>query len=349
MHKTQLTSMKRIILAILCFFLVQGVMAQVKPDFFPEDVSQEGVEVRCFCTPGVRNKSRAKGINLSYQFIGGGTFTEEDNTLAAPYTDYDRWEQWEFDIKAPVWNKEHLKILLGYKYAFEVFHIGRLGADFPETFGALDQASLKSSSLSAIVTKPLNEEHYLAFRLRYTANGNYSGLMDFDGRFAVYKGLAVFGLKPTEDFEWGFGLNVSKSFRRTSILPFLLYNRNFNTHWGIESAFPGYVYGRYNVGPRSILLFGAEYGSDSYRLGVTLPNDELLDYALNHSEVLCMVRFEQQIAPWVWGNLKLGYQMNFSTNFESKSLNTPGFNVEPTNAFFVHVGLFLSPPDSLME
>jgi len=336
-----------ILATFLC--LAQTIFAQVKPDFFPEDISPEGIAVRCFCKPGVQNKSRSKGLEISYSWLGNGTFKDEEGKFTAPLSQYKTWQQLEIDLKVPVINKDNLKVLLGYKYRSESFDVSRFGGDFTETFQGLDASNLKNSSLSAIVTKPLNATKYLALRLRYTASGNYSGLMDFGSDYAIYKGLALFGVKPDEDFEWGIGLGVVSSYRKTTVLPLFLYNRNFNERWGLESALPGYIFGRYNLSRKSILLFGAEYNSDSYRMKVKQVGNGVLDYALNHSEVLGMLRLEQQIAPWVWGNVKAGYQLNFSSDFESKSVGTTSFQVEPSDGFFFQIGVFISPPDHIFH
>jgi hypothetical protein len=337
------------IFSIACLLLVQTVLtSQTKPEFFPEDISRDGLQVRCYCKPGVRNKSRSKGLEIAYTRLGSGTFEAEDNSVASPYSQYSNWERLKIGLKVPLVNKENLKILLSYKYFSESFSLSQYGIDFSETFQELNARRLKKNSIGAIITKPLNESKYLAFRFGYAADGNYSGLLNFKKDYAVYKALGLYGVKKNEDLEWGVGLSFSKSFRRTTILPFLLYNRNFNKHWGIESVFPAFVYGRYNFSPISILLFGFEYNSDSYRMKVDLPNNGLLDYGLNHSEVTGMVRLEQQITPWVWANVRVGYQMNFSTDFESKSLETIPFNVEPTGGLVFQIGLFISPPDRFM-
>ena len=88
-----------------------------------------------------------------------------------------------------------------------------------------------------------------------------------------------------------------------------------------------------------------EYGSSSYRFDLTTTGGEQFDYAFNHSELLTLLRLEQRFAPWVWGNLRFGYQTNFSTDFESKSLATPEFMVDPSNGLFFEIGIFISPPD----
>ncbi len=334
----------KFIFTFVCLFAIQVLFAQKKPNFFPEDINHEEVRLRFFSTPGILNKSRSKGMEIAYTWLGNGTFEDEDGNVSAPYSEYKNWNQLDFGLKMPIIHKDQFKLLLSYKYNVESFDISSLGADFPETFQELNDKRLKKNSLGIILTKPLNETNYLAFRLGYSTNGNYAGLMNFDSKYAIYKALALFGVKPHDNFEWGIGLSYSQSFRKSSVVPFLLYNRSFNNRWGIESVFPSYIYGRYNLGKKSIFLFGVDYNSQSYRMKSTLS-----DYAMNHSEVLGMLRLEKQIVPWVWANAKLGYQLNFSTDFESKNdISTP-FKVEPTNGIFFQIGIFLSPPDEFFQ
>jgi len=334
---------------ILFLLMAECLSAQIKPDVFPEDIAPEDSPIRCYCSPGVRNKSRSKGLQLSYTSIAEGDFKDEEGFLTGDPSHFNRWTRFEFDLKAPIINRPGFKFLLGAKRITERFNINRFGVDFTDAFKALDASKLKNTSISAIATKPLNEKNYIGIRVRYNANGNYDGLMNFDGKYAVYKFLAAYGIKKSEDFEWGFGLNFSKSFRRTNLLPFIIYNRNFKNGWGIETAFPGFFFGRYNFSRSSILLFGAEYGSDSYRMTFSNDADVFKDYAFNHSELLFLTRLEQQFAPWVWANLRFGYQMNFSTDFESKNLASPEFMVDPSNGLFFEIGIFISPPDDLLR
>ncbi|MEZ4961609.1 MAG: DUF6268 family outer membrane beta-barrel protein [Saprospiraceae bacterium] len=333
---------------IVCFLFslfLAGANAQIKPEFFPEDATEEGIAVRCFCKPGVKNKSRSKGLKLEYSYLSGGDFLAEDTIFQQPFSSLKSIQQFEVDMKAPIINKKGFKFLIGYKYFSEKYSINTAGADYNETFRQLGKGTLKSSSVSVFLTKPLDERRYTAFRLRYSANGNYSGIINFDQQYAIYKLLGMYAIKKSEDFEWGFGLNFVKSFRRTNILPFLLFNKNFNNRWGLESALPGYVFGRLNANQGNILLFGVEYNSQSYRMGIKDTPTGDLDFALNHSEILFSVELEHQFAKWIWASVKSGYQLNFSTDFEEKSANTTSFNAEPTSPFFFRVGLFVSPPD----
>lgn len=329
---------------LLGWLAASTLLAQSKPNFFPEDVTSENVELRCFCKPGIRNKSRSKGLDITYGGLGAGTFKPESAGLNPPYSQYRNWRQLAIGLRIPLINHDHFKVLIGLNYNQESFDISSVGVDFSEVFQTIDLTRLKENSLGLIISKPLNETRYLAFRLRYSASGNFAGLMDFSQPYAIYQGIGLYGIKPDEDHEWGIGLSFSHSFRRTSLFPFILYNRNFNQHWGIEAVFPSYVFGRRNLKTGTILLFGGEYNSESYRLTAGKATIKELNYALNHSEVRALFRLEQRLSSWIWADVKAGYQMNFSTDFEAKRPALQSFQVEPENGFFLRLGLFLSPP-----
>lgn len=306
--------------------------------------------IRCLCKPGVRNKSRSKGVELAYGLIGRGTYAPKgDEQLTPPYSSYSRWQNLRASIQVPVVNKPGFKLLLGYRHTQEFFAFSRFSPDYQETFQALDKNRLYSNSLSAIATRSFNDKNYMVVRLRHSSDGNYSGVKLFDSRYNSFRALVMYGIKRHQDFEWGVGVNVSTGFRRSFMaLPFILYNRNFNDKWAIESTLPAYVFLRHNIKDGTIALGGVELNSQSYRLDVksgAVPQD----YAFNHNELLASLQLERRIAPWVWVNVKAGYQFNLNASFESKLPNGADFRVNPSNAPFFRMGIFLSPPSKFVK
>jgi len=299
-------------------------------------------DLKCFCKPGVANKFRAKGLSLSYGINTGGSYEAAGNSsfLDTP-SSLNRLSNFEFKIKIPLLLKEQTRVLLGYQYYSEFYEFERVGSDFEATFQNLDNNNLKKNSYSIILSHSLDEDNYLGVRYSYSLNGNYDGWMEFGSRYAIHKLIGIYGFKKSDDFEWGLGLIFSKSFRRTNALPFLLYNRNFSDKWGIESVFPANVFLRYNIDPSSICAIGLEYGSQSFRLSVddTIPQD----YAFNHSELSLVWSLERHLTSWIWANIKLGYQRNFSSDFEARSATTIPFFAAPNDGFFFNFGFFVSP------
>ncbi len=335
---------------IVCYLLLIGLfptegMAQLKPDFFPEDIEAWDEQGRCnFCQPGVRNKSRSRGVALVYGIQSQATFEPEDEELGDEPSTFRQLDFLMIDLKVPILNKDRFKFLLSFKYLRENYSFGELSGPQSQVFQLLGDFPLKSHSIGFIASHSLNEDSYLAFQGKYANNGNYTTAFSFRNRSAIYQIRGVLGFKPTDDFEWGVGINASQSFRRFSLIPFLIFNRNFNRRWGIESVLPAYAFLRHNLNDRNILLFGPQYVSRSYQLTNPLDENDPFDYALNHSEILASLRWQHQWIPWIWSSVRLGYRFNFSTDFESRTPPIETFQADPTNSPSFHISLFLSPP-----
>ena len=341
--------------SIVLFFLSFSLAlhAQVKPNFFPEDIPATGVEQMCFCKPGVSNKSKSRGLELSYTWFGGSDFISDidDETRLS---NFNKFQNFKFSIKVPVIYKGSFTLILGYKLLSDYYDFDRIGNEFAEAFQAMEVQALKSNALDVIMTKSLDENRYIAARIGYAANGNYRDWikfdwLNFDARYSIYKFLGLYAIKPNDNFEWGFGVTGSTSFRRNSFVPFLVYNRTFNDRWGIESIFPGYMYGRYNLSPSDIFLFGTEYSSRSYRLDLNRPMRENIDYALNQSAIVLSVQLDHQFSPWVWANIKAGYRLNLDSEFLGKNDSSITFDADVSDAPFIQMGIFITPPDNFKD
>ena len=231
-----------------------------------------------------------------------------------------------FKLRFPIINKDNLRLILGYSYRPERYHIGAVGPDFTDFFQNIDDRWLKSNSFSLFLSKPLGTKYYTAFRFRLMYNGDYDQWINFEDRYTIYNAVGLFGFKKRSDLEWGFGINFSSSFRRTIALPFLFYNQTFNEKWGIEMILPSQVYLRHNIKPTSILLTGFEYNSRSYSVDIEGQSEFTGIYNMNHSELRAVISLEQQIVPWVWLNVKGGFQLNFSTDFDAVDDSKVSFN-----------------------
>lgn len=329
----------------LLFFLCPIVLtSQVKPDFFPEEILVGNDIIQCFCEPGVLHKRPSKGLSIIYGYSNSGSYEPEGGTqFANDPSILNRQERLEIKLKIPLIIKDRLRLLLGYKYYSENYDLQLIGEDFRSVFQMLDTEQFKNNEFSTILSYSLNDKNYIGFRYRYALNGNYDGWLDMDSRYAIHSFMGVYGIKKTDAFEWGVGMFLNKSFRRTTVLPFILYNRTFNFNWGIEALFPANIFLRHNLNNSTIASLGIEYGSKSFRVNSTGTGGIPFDYAFNHSELLTSLSLEKRLISWLWINGQVGFQKNFSNDFEGKLDTTPSFQAEPNNGLFFRVGLFLSP------
>ena len=326
-------------------------VGQTLPDFVPDDIDPQSTNIQAFCKPGLDNTSRSRGLDLSYTMNTASRFTEEKTPLSESLTSINSLRNLLFDLKIPIINKDGFKLLLAYKYVQDDYDLGAIGADFSTVFSGLENEVLKGNDYGIIISKSIDENKYLAFYGKYGAKGNYEKWTSFDPKYAIYKARLLFGKKPKEDYEWGIGLNFTSSFRNTTMLPFIILNKNFNDKWGFESVLPAYALMRYNLDKKNIFLGGMQVAGQTFR--VDLPNDSMpdmpFDYSINRSEIRVTALWERQIVPWIWTSAQLGYQFHFTTKFEAKNDVSPTFDVDPTNSIFFNLSLFLSPPDEMMQ
>ncbi len=302
-----------------------------------------------YCSPGVDNKSRSRGIEFSYQMSSVGRWNGVNGINSYSLNGI---EALTFKLKAPLLLKPDLKILAGYTYQPEDIEMGTsLGSNFPVLL-PIGDTRLKSHGLALYAIKSLDARHYMALRFKLTSSGDYNGFLNFDRAFVSYSAIAAYGIKPHKDLEYGFGLSFSKNSQRTLVLPFMFYNKNFNDKLGLEATIPTDINLRWNMNKETNLLVGYNLSSSSY--GVNLPTTEVSQnidqsefrspFVLRHSEIQAGFSLERQIVPWVWANFKGGYQFNLNTRLQSMVPGIDDFRYRPDNGMYFRVGFFISPP-----
>ncbi|MEN0007006.1 MAG: DUF6268 family outer membrane beta-barrel protein [Bacteroidota bacterium] len=304
-----------------------------------------------FSKPGVLNKSRSKGLEITRGYSSGfSMFDRSRSNDAIGQSQVDYVTSFRAKLKIPLLNKPSFKLLLGYEYADETYHFGQITGGQSSIFQGLDGNTLKSTRYTFYATKSFTEKYYAVFRARASFNGDYDGMANFDHRYAIYSGIAAFGKKVSDSKEWGIGVSYSTGFRNTRIIPFLVYNQTFNDKWGLEAILPLQVMGRYNYSPKTLLLFGGEFTSNAYSVDLQqAPQDLASVFHIRHASIDASVTLQQQIVPWIWLQAKGGYQLPFSTAVENTLQPELDFNATRGNNFFLRVGLFLSPPDKFMK
>lgn len=328
---------------------ISQLFTQARPPIFPEDIESTSLTPVRFLNKNVRNKSRSKGLDLTYTRVLGGKIKGEDIRLQKPLSETKTLDNISFKIKVPIIRQGNFKMLIGYRYQTEQYQFSNIGPSFTEIFQQLDGKSLKNSGFGLIGSYDINSRISAAARVQALYKGDYEGIANFKNRYAVYQIQATVSVRASEDIEWGVGLNFSKSFRRTIAIPFFMYNRTFNDHWGIELSLPAAMMLRYNISPKSIFLFGPKFNSKSYSITIPNGNENGIIYNLNHSEIRLSLDWEQEIRPWIWFNAEVGFQYNFSTDFEVPVNDAQSFEVEPAHTPFFKIGLFVCPPDSFLN
>ena len=342
-----------IILLLFLLLYTTKTIAQVKPIILPEQIdASSSLHLRCYCKPGIKNKSRSRGLDISYHYLAGSTLhgTSEQPLQTGTLGNTSALTNLIVKLKIPIVNKEGLKVLAGYNYLEENYHFENIGDHYQDLYNNLNQSNFKSNAFSLYLIKSLNEKHYFALQSRLLYNGNYNGWMSFEKRYRHYNLIGAFGFKPNDNFEWGLGLLYAYNLKKKNrLLPFIFFNKNFSEKWGLEAVPPASVFVRYNHTPQNIFLLGMEYASQAFALDFRTGSPFENEYIVDHSEMRLTASWEKQLMPWVWVNVKLGYQFNFYTEVADISGLDENVMLDPTNAPFIRVGVFLSPPDKFVK
>lgn len=319
--------------------------AQIRPHILLENLEESNLDVKCYCKPGVRNKSRSKGIEISYNLIGPGELAIPNGEINPPLPKYSKFRKFRAKLSYPVVRGDKFNMIMGYTYHAEKFAFKIIPGDHERLLAGLHNLNLKGSSFSTMMLYSLGEKNYLGLRLNADYHGDYSGLINFSEQYSIYTSTFVLGFKKSEDNEWGFGITGSTSFRDRSlrVLPFLFWNKTLSDRIGIEATLPVKIYLRYNLDQETIFLIGANYNGESYSFVQDFSNRNV---TFNHSEIQFLAKAQRQVVPWLWVNMEFGFQENFNSNFQEQSTGTNLLDINPKSSYFFRIGLFISPPDS---
>ena len=341
--------MKTIISFILLSLFLFDLSAQTRPVLLMEDMDEHSLDIKCFCKPGVRNKTRSKGIEISYQYLGSGQISAPNGEFTEPFPEYSKFRKFKTKLSFPLIRRAQFKALVGYTYAAEQYEIRNSINDYQDLIATTNDLNFKKSSFDFSLSFSPNETNYIGGKFTLSYNGSYNGLVSFANRYAVFSGGIAYGIKKHEDNEWGFGLAGSKNFRNQGfrLLPFLFWNKTINDNWGFQITFPSAYNLRYNVNAKTILIASANYNGESYSFDQVIFDDRPI--AFNHSEILSVVKLQKQIIPWLWLDLQAGYHFNFNSNFELQSTQESLLDIDPGNSILLKVGIFISPPDKFLD
>lgn len=305
------------------------------------------------CKPGVVNSSKGKGLLLEY----GALWNREDSYRYSSYqqeTDDDDLEKsrvyeiLKFKLKAPVVYRPGFAVLLGFSHQREEFQFTHFLKENAGIEHPLFDEVLIRSNLSLNAFKSLSGTRYLALRVQSNYNGDYKQLINFDSRYNTFKAGLIYGIKNRPDKELAIGLAYSKGIRRSIAYPFLIYNRTFDKNWGIETILPVKIYGRYNLNPKNIFLFGAEFSSREFFVDLEDQFGIEQDFRMTRQEIRMQLVLEKQLSSWIWMTCKAGHLHSLAHRFEE--LNTgpepEQVRIRPGNSVFFKIGVFLSPPSS---
>ncbi|SMB95248.1 hypothetical protein SAMN00120144_1898 [Hymenobacter roseosalivarius DSM 11622] len=342
-----------------------GAQAQITPPRTPvypraappltDSLQQNQVgEAKEFANPSVLGQGPSKGLIFHYERTTGfgitsdsksDDFTDQKGTVS----NNDR-----FVVKGyiPVWNRPHLKMVVGVNYEREEFEFKNRPTGY-SLYDELEEKGLKTLGTQLVVLRPINERNFVLGRVKGELNGDYtsSELQLKDYLRMSYE--LVYGWKKSPTFAWGIGAQLGYTFGRRSIYPAIMYNRTWSDHWGVEALFPARVLVRHNASAKSLLFAGYDVNGLSYilKLREPLPNDPTLrTVELRETELKLRGRWEREIYDFLWFGAEGGYRYNNSFDvFDRRNGRTKVIDNKLAGTPYFSVELFVVPPRRFLK
>ena len=304
---------------------------------FQEDTDDLFEREKKYCKPGVNHAGPSKGLRLVYQWLPQTRAISESQ-----FGDVEPENTFLFKYKIPIVNRCDLKVLLGHQYFYR-------GANFRFYDGQGSSKEvlpgLKSNRFNAYVLKSIDSTFYLGFTASAAFNGNYSSFVDFSSSFAIYRAIAMLGVKRNEQTEWGVGALAKSGFRNRYILPFAFFNHSFSAKWGIETILLANIKARYSLNPKTVFHFGFEYRSRDYNIDLEKLGGPA-EVIVRRARINGVVEYSRKLHPWIWLEANAGYRVPFDieiSNIDNRILE------EQNNGLFIELGVFISPPEHLIK
>lgn len=317
---------------------------------FPDDNQIDiGTDRIDFCKPGVTNKSPGKGILIEHTSIGGFNIRLKSSDGTKQNTNNVNYaSRMKAKLKIPLVNAPGLKMMLGHEYIGETFQFNTIQPEEISLLNTINGQTLKNNKFSLYITKSFNQKYYGGLRARVSSRGNYEQVVSLEATYTTFSATGFFGIKERPDFEWGFGLTYSDNFARKQIWPFFLYNRTFNDRWGIEAILPASIMARYNFSNQNMFLFGVELENAAYHI---TPSDvDQTSYYFRHTEVAAKASYDRHLFSWIWVLAEAGAHIPVRNRFEdSRAPLTDRTRYDAGVRPFVRLGIFVSPPKSLVK
>jgi hypothetical protein len=323
--------MKNKLLAIgLC--ISQFALAQTDslPSFQFEDV--DSTPVKRYASQKVLNLSPNRFISVGYEYQGGFSYnggTQADVTAARGM---------RVGLYTPIVSTNKLILNLAGTYWRTSFPLVQKTFNSDPFINQLQAKGTTSFGINLTGFKPLNEKNFLIGFVSTDVNyiGNVSNI---DKRALTVSATGIYGWKKGENLMWGLGVSRTYRMGRVLHLPVLLYNRTFNSQWGIEALLPARAHVRRNFNAKNILLAGYELEGNQHAIYGTNNN-----WYLQRGEIKTRLIYERSLYKFWWVSIQVGLRANgrftVVNTYDGKEANEV---IKPTlgNALYGNISLNL--------
>ncbi|WP_345108671.1 DUF6268 family outer membrane beta-barrel protein [Hymenobacter algoricola] len=318
-----------------------------------------------FATPSVVGMGPSKGLVFHYERVPRFNVASTGKVVGLKDFSSEATKNARFNVKGyiPMVNHPHLKLILGINYEREEFAFRDSPTGY-ELYDNIEDKGLKTLGAQLAVIRPVNTVNWYIFRVKGELSGDYTSSELSVKDYLRVSSEFLYGWKRSPTFSWGLGVQLGYTFGRFSPYPALLYNRTFNSRWGVEALFPARVTVRYNVAPNSLLFAGYSVDGLNYITKLRTPLQRNLENGmsdpgktalrtleLRETEVKFRLRWEREIYDFLWFGAEGGYRYNYAfdafdrTNADREKI----IDSKLAGAPYASLELFIVPPRKFLK
>ncbi len=349
---------------LVVFFAAQYTLAQNTTDttVIEEDYSKYemagdtavNTNIKVYCSQKVIGLSPSKLISSGIDFVGANTLTAD--TLFQ-YASKDSKIASNFGVRVlanfPVISNNKMILNLGVNYLDFNYKLESPVEKSNPFAATLSENGLRSYGVNGTLFKPFNSTRFMILQLAFDYNSANKVNAAFDINAIKTSAVAIYGVKPHDRLQWGFGFTRTYRGGGVNYIPVYLYNYTFkNRKWGIEMLLPARANIRRTINSRNLLFAGFELEGAAYSFNLD-QNKYNLNFnrlQLERSEIRPRITYEFSVYKFLWLSLQAGYRINYKFGVDSRDdvrlITKRPYIMENSvkNAYYFNVSLNLVSP-----
>ncbi|WP_338759351.1 hypothetical protein WAF17_11565 [Bernardetia sp. ABR2-2B] len=289
--------------------------------------------IKQYCNNKINNLNPTTLVGLSYDFMFGAELEStnpDDSDSTFSYNSPISLNQGiRLDANVPLVSKSNIILNATFSYWESRYNFDQVDTRDPLAV-SLNNNGLRTATLGVLAFKPLDEKHFLIFQAATSLNGNYTfGTYDFgevepDFGKMKYTASLLYGWKKSDNQNIAVGLTRTYRGGRLLHIPIFLWNKTFNSKWGMELLLPARGGIRYNFSALSSINFGYELEGQSYLLQNSPSAPDLFatnNYELRKSEIRGRIMLNQALSSFIRLNIQAGVAPAYRFDLEDDGSN----------------------------
>jgi hypothetical protein len=201
---------------------------------------------------------------------------------------------------------------IGASYWGSKFNAPNIPVATSDTLKRLLNNRMDVFGFNGLMFKPLDAKHFIIAQ----ANIDFSNIADnstfgFDTDGMTYYASLMYGWKKNDYKMSAIGLARTLRLGRPLFVPIFLYNKTFNSQWGVEMLLPARAAVRYNFSNTNMLLAGFELEGQQYYMNG-------INTWLQRGEIKPRLTWEKKLTGFIWTSVQAGYRLGYRLNGVSK-------------------------------